>query len=159
MDKATFIRTAPAYYELAVALALRDKAGFHAENTVSNHWASLVHTPKPGYYVFHLRNKALLRLAISNLEEVGAVETLRDTFGPSQIGAADGLGAYMDAQRADKSSPLFKCEAYRDQRSWVIDALSRLNDLYINLGITDGDWVKSDKGYQPVPPSAPGKVT
>lgn len=152
MDKPDFIRIAPAYYEFAVILALQSASGYLSEPELLRKYTARVRDDDgtDDWYCY-LENKKLLQFAIAVLVKKGAIEALLDPFGPSQFKDGPKLSAYMDEQRADTASPLFKAEVSGDVRDWLHTALARLNMVCRELEVSADDWRDPEGEWEPIP--------
>lgn len=151
MDKADFLRTAPAYYELAVLDALRRKKGYLSEEALQDFYTVNSDPNDPSDFHCYIENVPLLQYAIERLSKTDAIEALLDDFGPPQYKAGEGHEAYMDEQRANKASPTFKSEASSDSDRWLRSALSRVNQTYRQLGLTQADFENPEADWAPIP--------
>ncbi len=152
MEKAEFIRIAPAYYELAVVLALQSKPGYVPEFDIRRMYT--IHPddaadPEDNYCL--VGNSDLFRIAIQNLVEKQVIEALLDPFGPSQFKEGDGLGDYLAEQRKNAASPFYKAEASGDVDWWLKDALHGLDSVANRIGITPQDFQDPEGDWAPIP--------
>jgi hypothetical protein len=152
MDKSDLIRLAPAYYELAVLLELQGKTGYMPEfalrRAYTYHPGEAADPEDASCYIEH---NALLKLAIKNLVEQGAIEALLDPFGPSQYREGPKLDQYMLIAREDPAHPLFKGEASGDAQRWLRIALENLNTACNRLDVTESDWNNPEHEWEPIP--------
>lgn len=152
MEKAFFVKVAPAYYELAIVLALQNEQGYIPEFRLRQKY--MVHPeeatgPEEGYCL--LDSKELMRIALHNLIEHHVIEALIDPFGPSQYREGSGLGEYMNRERSGSDRPLFKAEASGDADRWLKDALEGLDKVAREIGITAEDFQDPEREWAPLP--------
>lgn len=149
MDKADFIKLAPAYYELAV-LALIWKNGGHLSEHSFRKEYELV---RDGYHEAEtlLGSNALLRQALRALEAKNVLAALEDPFGPTLYVRADGINEYIEELEANVSSPFHKSSRAPDRTEWIFNALIKLDETHSALAVTEAELEKPDDEWAPIP--------
>lgn len=140
MDKRQFIKRAPEYYALGLAVVLKETEG-KAQ--------TLEDLSKQVANVLSFEPLALAGMKI--LADAGVVEVIPDDFAPTTYVASEELADWME--EGGNSSLFVKFERTGNSRVWLLAALRSVNDEYLKLEITrdDFDPAIEDKEWEPIP--------
>ncbi len=148
MDRDVFIRRAPYYYALAIALHFIGNK--HAtKKAIQEAWTEEATQYDPG--AEFLYNETLFDKAISILASAKLISEITDDFGPSMYAKLDTFDTGMDTLQNDQSLPFHKFTLIGSPRSWLNDALVSANAQYAELGITPADFEFPDLEWEPLP--------
>lgn len=149
MDRADFIRLAPAYYELAVLALVWESQHHLSEESIQAAYA----VGKDQYEEPEtlLGSSILLRQALKSLEIKNVVAVLEDPFGPTLYARADGISEYIEKLEADASSPFHKSSRAPSRGTWIFDALIKLDSIYSELAVTEAELERPDDEWAPIP--------
>jgi hypothetical protein len=144
MDKSDYLAKAPIYYALALAVAIDQFE--QAPLTIRQMNEALSDD-------YQLLRTGLIERGAAILEENGVIEILRDDFGPTLFVGRPDLGDWMSGA-ATKKYPLFK--RFKDigsDVSWLLAALARVNERYVELGVRGADFdpATSEPQWEPIP--------
>ena len=150
MDKADFIKLAPAYYELAVLLAVWEAQRHLSEESIRREYALGTddHDPEPETLLGSYR---LLKNAIAALAARNVIAVLEDPFGPTLYERAEGINQHIEDLLADKTSPFYKASRAPNRTLWVLNALSQMNRIYNELAVTEAELENPDAEWEPIP--------
>jgi hypothetical protein len=137
MDKHSFVDSAPAYYALALAVALlnanpRRGDAFTLEQ-LENYGGSDL-------------NPILVKAGMRLLQEVGVAETIKEAFGPPLYGRTDALTQDWLYTNASFHFPIFLRYSEIRNADWLKAAIADVNDKYFQLSLTEAD-------FEEAPPS------
>jgi hypothetical protein len=149
MDKADFIKLAPAYYELAVLLVAWERDGYFDEDAIADTYPSYDgdgHVDGtmliPGWLVTN---------AIKKMVELRVLEVIPDDFGPTLYKRGRGIKEAIEEMEGDSNSPFYKSSLAPNRKDWLRSALSGVSSAYFRLGMKDGDFETPDKEWAPIP--------
>jgi hypothetical protein len=147
MDRAEFVRIAPDYYLAAIALGLRNVWGHFSLDALSAMYTST----NDDETIWYLSNTDLVERGIDKLFKAGAISKLEDAFGETLYQKTDMFDAAVDTLKLDASGPYYKSELANDGGRWIRGALHKLNQLYLELGITPADFeVQAPDQWAPI---------
>jgi len=103
-------------------------------------------------YQEFLRHDALLSRGVEIAENLGLIVIVRDEFGPDIIKrASDFWGAWREVVE-NEYAPFSKYAlAGDDGYNWLRRALASVNENFDRLNIQEGDFVKTDDEWTPIP--------
>jgi hypothetical protein len=146
MDKDTFVREAPSYYALAIAVSM----AAHETRDVFT-LSQLKRLPLREGWSFDLKQSLLVAEGMNILVFAGVAETVHETFGPTLYRRLPGL---TEEWLFSGARPLFGVfSRYAEVRNlqWLSDAIDDVNRTYLSLEISplDFDDIPSDWGPSP----------
>lgn len=148
MDKSDFVRLAPKYYMLAIIQEMRKSYGHLSETAMRE---SYTYNDPGGDDYCYIPNKYLMKIALDNLASTGAIEIIKDDFGPALYRKTDQFEQAVEALEIDLDGPFYKCKVSPDCEAWVRSALSKVNDTSTELDITGEDFNRPDQEWAPIP--------
>jgi hypothetical protein len=149
MDKTEFIKQAPMYYALAIAvrLAVREDDEYVFEGELK---AEYTDDPQTGTLLWE---QSLFNEGISTLAEHRMIDTLPDRFGPELFKKAASFSEQFTTMSQDRSSPFFRYAlvAENSRHHWLESALISVNMSYRKLGITPQDFETPEQEQEQIP--------
>lgn len=145
MSKSEFIRRAPLYYALAIAVAVRTGDG-QTRETVRRYYA-----PNGDELIFYLDRDVLLDEAIVIAHRLGLIEVTQPDFGSPIINRS---ASYWEAWRNAKTpgSPFEYFDKAGDGgHSWLREAIDSISTRFGELIITKNDFKTEDQDWEPIP--------
>jgi hypothetical protein len=135
MDKDTFIRHAPAYYALAIAVSML------ANDSREVFTRSQPETSLGERYKVRisLEHPVLVAEGLRILEETGVAETISEAFGPALYRRRPELTEEW-LFRGDHQIPIFRTYRQLQNATWLSDALADVNRRYVELSISPLDF-------------------
>jgi hypothetical protein len=140
MDKAEFIKSAPMYYALAIAVAFMSVSndGYLSEQSIKNEYSA---EDGDGDHFNYLATDPLFIEGIAILAKSQIIEIVPDRFGPPLFKRDAAFDDNFIKLCQDTSSPFFKYSRLgRGGRLWLSGALLSVNHAYLSLGIKPGDF-------------------
>jgi hypothetical protein len=136
MDKEIFIREAPAFYALgiAVSMALNETREVFTESQLRN--------LRTNQYNVRLSfdHPVLLAEGARVLEEVGVAEMIKEAFGPTLYLKKPALTELWLQQEGAQRIPIFRRYSQIWNLGWLIEALEDVNRRYSELSISALDF-------------------
>jgi hypothetical protein len=155
LDKTTFIRRAPMYYGLAIALYFRNTGeGYATENTIDTYYfVPNTQIDDPDFGKFRLSNATLLRQAVKYLIEKEIIQVHLDDFGPSIMQTNSDFDTCWKKLESDPQTPFSRYRQLGDKvaTDWLYQALESVNEHYSRLAITESDFEFPNKDWEPIP--------
>jgi hypothetical protein len=144
-DKDDFVQKAPPYYELAVASYFDETSvDFFTVEALLGRFSTMYDILPIGVLLDH---------ALAALREKNMVVEVPDDFGPTLYRKSPNFGAIWHGQK--QPTPLFRkfYEMGNEQQRWLRGALSKINEQYAELGLTEQDFTQStlDDKWEPIP--------
>jgi hypothetical protein len=151
MDRKYFLRSAPAYYGLAIVAYLRmNRGSFAYKGAIQQFY----HQEETEYYPeeSYLALDPLFVAGAENAIELGLLEVLKDDFGPDLYRLAeDSESIWYEVTHAN-DGPYAKYAAAGDgAQSWLLSALSSISTKYSELEISNTDFDSTETEWQPIP--------
>jgi hypothetical protein len=143
MDKAEFVKSAPMYYALAIAVALR--------NSPDN--SDFIYEPRIRE-LYKLEIEPLFNQAVMILLRFDMIHYAAEKFTPSLLMKSESFNAAFTLLAEDVNSPFFIYSRLRKGwRSWLEDALTSVNDSYhdFKLEIEASDFDTPDQKQEQIP--------
>ncbi|MET4804421.1 hypothetical protein [Bradyrhizobium sp. LB11.1] len=149
MEKDEFLRTAPAYYYAATAIALESTYGYFSLNSVKEYYRGYQEEAAIDF----LAHDELVKRALDQMLAKGAVSELPDPFGESLYQKTDQFNAaVIEPLKADTSGPYYKNESANNRGGWMRGALAKINELYFSLGVSPKDFEQEPPDeWAPIP--------
>jgi hypothetical protein len=153
MDKERFLKSAPAYYALAIVVYF-DQAGQQQsfKDAIQDYYT--IHDEETGDSFAYLGLDDLFAEGARHAEQNGLIEVIHDDFGPSLYRLRDGVWQRWDELAKDSSSLQSKYRAAGDNaRRWLDSALASIKRRYEDLDIdpADFDQDRSNLEWHPIP--------
>jgi hypothetical protein len=150
MDKADFIKLAPKYYALAIALRFtKFDSPLTRRSMVKEYMIHDEDGPSEQSYCL-IDDFAIWNLAIAWLVERDMINAFTDPFGPPvyiKSGTFDSQWNDLCAQ----DSPFENAQASGDPGGWTFQALDSVYQEYIRLGIRPSDFEDPERDWAPIP--------
>lgn len=152
MERDRFIKAAPYYYALGVAVHFKGAFAetYVARTTIQSHLRSQPDESVDEMY-HYLENDVLLNRALQLLVDSNMLEVLPDDFGPPLYSKSSGFENGWERFSADKILPFYKYNFEGVKGTWLLAALTNVNAQYDILGITPDDFADLDIEWEPLP--------
>jgi hypothetical protein len=153
MDRAQFVKTAPAYYAMAIMLFFRNSGqqpadGDTIERSLSEHNDD---SSDPDDLYYFLEKPLIFDRAMGWLIDEDIIEAVHDEFGPSIFLPTSRFDPMISQLERDPNLPFQKFRTLRYSESWLRSALRKVNETYDDLQITRSDFENPDAEWQPIP--------
>jgi hypothetical protein len=147
MDKAEFVKLAPQYYALAIALAFANKGDELTRQSLMNEY--IVHEEDEDPYCL-LDDFTIWNQAIAWLTERDMIFAFTDPFGPAVYNKGDIFDSqWNDLCRSER--PFENARRSGNPATWTREALIAVYREYIRLGIRSSDFENPEREWQPIP--------
>lgn len=150
MDKGEFLVEAPKYYALAIAHYLRGSSGYVTATSVIGEFSFEV-DEIPDTRFNYLEKEHLLKRALDWLVEEGLISVISDPFAPAIYAQAESFTFIWSDLEKRADLPFGRFSVAPDKDAWLRDALSNINSMYLDLGVTDADFAQPDAEWEPLP--------
>ena len=137
MDKATFIELAPEYYMLACVQHSEYPQSYYTDDTLVR--AFTYTSDDTDDYCF-VENNILREEALRRLLRENAISVIDDPFGPKLWQRSANFETFQEKLESSPSSAFFKARASGDPRSWLTNALQKVNYFAREFSITPKDF-------------------
>jgi hypothetical protein len=147
MDKAEFIKLAPKYYALAIALTFTHKGDALTRQSIMNEYLA----QDDGEESYSLLDDfTLWNQAIAWLIDREMIFAFTDPFGPPVLNK----GGTFDSQWNDlcrNERPFENADRSGNPAQWTHEALSAVYREYIRLGVRPSDFENPEREWEPIP--------
>jgi hypothetical protein len=148
MDKADFVKLAPQYYALAIALAFANKGDELTRQSIMNEY--IVHDEDGDQTYSLVDDFTIWTQAMGWLTDHDMIIAFTDPFGPPVFNK----GGTFDSQWNDlckNERPFQNAHRSGDPVRWTYEALSAVYLEYIRLGIQPSDFENPEREWTPIP--------
>jgi hypothetical protein len=148
MDKAGFIKLAPKYYALAIALTFTHKGDALTRQSIMNEF--IVHEEAGDDPYSLLDDFTVWNLAIAWLVDREMIVSFTDPFGPPIYSKGDIFESqWNDLCRAER--PFENAQRSGGAVRWTHEALGAVYREYMRLGIRASDFENPEREWEPIP--------
>jgi hypothetical protein len=143
VDKNEFVRKAPEYYALGIAIALSKNSRARTIGAIESAFSS------SDYFFFQKTD--LVDEAFKILARYGVVSIVADDFGPTMFRAEDRLSDWTKSE----TNPITLFGKFKElgDVAWLRSAIRKVNDTYDELQIEPADFDQDalDAPWEPIP--------
>jgi hypothetical protein len=150
MEKADFIKLAPKYYALAIALRFAKLGSAQTRQSIMNEYMVHEEDGPSEDSLCLVDDFAIWNSAIDWLVARGMIGAFTDPFGPPVYVKGDTFDSqWNDLCRTE--APFENAEFSGDARQWTFQALDSVYREYIRLGIRPSDFEEPNREWSPIP--------
>lgn len=150
MDKAEFIRLAPLYYALAIVLKFARSGGPFTQQSIADDYTIEIEGGSPEDAACLVENSNIWDRAIKWLVERDVLVAFTDPFGPPVYKKGDTFDSQINDLFAS-TAPFETARASGDPSRWTFQALRRVYEEEIRLGVRPSDFEEPDREWAPLP--------
>jgi hypothetical protein len=138
MDKRTFIKEAPVFYALAVAVSMIEN--HHREVYTQSQLSDIMRQPGEAPMRFDFRHPTVFAAGLSILSGAGVVEMATEAFGPTLYRRTPKLTEEWLVGEGGEQIPIFRRYAQIQNLRWLSSALDDVNRRYMQLEMSELDF-------------------